>query len=146
MGSTISSYISKNMKVSRLSVNSPRVFEKYESLDLVFGERFPLYFKEKNYGQAVEEIQYLEILVPDEMPEDPTLKKIVYEKEKKTITCVIQPLYKKVVKISLKKYGNFIANCYLDATETFSLLNVSDFDLQKFKKDLLQFFTAEALI
>jgi hypothetical protein len=133
------------MMVVKHSVNSPRLYEKIERYDPILIEGLTKYFQMKNYGEGVKEISYVEILVPDELGEDDS-PKIVFSQEKKIISCIIQPEYKRVVRININKYGLLIAECYLRISAQFSELKVKDFDVVRYVEDLKDFFKQNNLL
>ena len=133
------------MIVKKTSINTPSIFDKIERYNMILVDDLSKFFQTKDYGEGVKEINYVEVLVPGEIG-DESPPKIVYDQQKKTISCVIQPEYKKAVRVNIKRYGLFIAECYIDMSTQFSELNIKGFNSEKYTEDLKYFFKLNKLL
>ena len=114
------------MEVVKLSTNTPQVFEKVARYKRVFVDELSRYFEIKDYGRGVKKITYMEFLLPANLKGDATRKEMVYDEEKKAITCIVLPEYKNVVKININKFGLYIAEYYLSISAQFVELRIKN--------------------
>jgi len=134
------------MEIVKLSVNTPGVFEKVERYKAFFVDELPNYFEMKDYGEGVKKITYIEFLLPDDLKDDASMKHSIYDEEKKSISCTIEPQYQQAVRININKFGLFIAEYYLRESAQLTQLRIRKFDVTRYVEDLEKFFRIKNLM
>ena len=95
------------------------------------------YFQDKSYGSGVETIVYFITAVNKEDSTSYDATGTHYLKRSKTIDCGIELPYDKFIKIlTYGEFLEFVRNEVLRLSELFSTLNIKNFDLQSYIKDL----------
>ncbi|MGN6569528.1 MAG: hypothetical protein ACTHJ0_16335 [Flavipsychrobacter sp.] len=112
---------------------------KYGVVDGPIERLMPFFFADKFYGVGCNLIGYRVLCLEDDgKPEIPPIKYIVKSKK---IECYIDLDYKTVHSISKKKeYMRYVKNVFLNEAQSFEDLNILNFDLKAYIKDLEAFF------
>ncbi|MGN6347726.1 MAG: hypothetical protein ACTHME_08490 [Candidatus Nitrosocosmicus sp.] len=101
--------------------------------------QMPKFFEDRHYGTGLQFIGYRTICVNDDFKQ--TLPPAKYISRSKKVECYIELDYKTVNSIHYKKdFMLYVKNVFLNEAQSFEELNIPDFKLDEFLKDLEIFF------
>lgn len=134
------------MKVWNHSWISNEIKENILYSGEIFTTRLTDFFKSRSYGTGVEEIFYMEVCESPVFTPNKLADVLRYSKRKKYVEIGLKLDFSTAEKLDVHQFARYLANTYIDQSESIQELMIVDFDLNRYISDLVSFFMLYELI